>query len=231
MAVFTIADPHLSLGGSKAMDIFPGWDGYVALLEANWRAAVAPEDTVVLAGDISWGMSLEESLDDFRFLDRLPGRKLILKGNHDYWWTTKNKMDRFFEHEGLSTLQILHNNAFAVEGLILCGTRGWIFDGEGTMKPDDRKVLAREAGRLRASLEAGRQLEGEPVVFLHYPPVYASQICTEILDLLCAYGIRRCYYGHIHGPACRYAVNGTAFGIEFRLVSGDFLRFQPMKIN
>ena len=192
---------------------------------------MAETDTGVLGGDISWGMSLAEALPDFQVIDRLPGQKIILKGNHDYWWTTQSKMDGFFKEQGLSSLRILHNNAFEADGIVVCGTRGWIFDGEGELKPDDRKVLNREVGRLRASLEAGKKLTGEQVVFLHYPPVYATQVCSEMIDLLCEFEIKRCYYGLIHGPACRYAINGPAFGIEFRLVSGDFLRFQPVKMN
>ena len=123
MSVFAIADLHLSLGSEKPMDVFKGWENYVEKIERYWRALISPSDTVVIAGDISWGMSLQESLTDFRFLHELPGQKLLLKGNHDYWFTTKKKMDAFFEENGLDTLHILHNNCYQVEGAFLCGTR------------------------------------------------------------------------------------------------------------
>ncbi len=224
MSLFAIADLHLSFGVSKPMDVFPGWDNHVARLEENWLAAVSPEDTVVIAGDISWGMDLEECLEDFRWLDRLPGRKLILKGNHDLWFSTKTKVEKFLAAHELHSLEILFNNAFAWEDKVICGTRGWMND------QTDKKVLNRECGRLRLSLEAGRKLGGEPVVFLHYPPVYGGDECPEILEVLLEYGVRQVYYGHIHGYASGYAINGVRHGIDFRLISCDYLQFKPKQI-
>src|SRR5699024_3500398 len=151
MALFVLGDTHLSLGGAKPMDVFPGWSGYVEKLEANWRRLVKPEDTVVLAGDISWSMRLADTRKDFAFLNGLPGRKLIMKGNHDYWWSTANKINEFFRAEGFDTLRLLHNNSYTVEGYALCGTRGWLFDAD---EPHDEKVMNREIGRLRLSLDA-----------------------------------------------------------------------------
>ena len=158
MALFVLGDTHLSLGGSKPMDVFPGWNGYVERLEANWRKLVKPEDTIVLAGDISWAMRLTDTRRDFEFLQQLPGQKLIMKGNHDYWWTTANKMNAYLKAEGFDTLHILHNNSYSVEGYAICGTRGWLFDvGE----PHDEKVMNREIGRLKMSLDAAEPgLEG-----------------------------------------------------------------------
>ena len=224
MSLFAIADLHLSFGVSKPMDVFPGWDNHVARLEENWLAAVSPEDTVVIAGDISWGMDLEECLEDFCWLDRLPGRKLILKGNHDLWFSTKTKVEKFLAAHELHSLEILFNNAFAWEDKVICGTRGWMND------QTDKKVLNRECGRLRLSLEAGRKLGGEPVVFLHYPPVYGGDECPEILEVLLEYGVRQVYYGHIHGYASGYAINGVRHGIDFRLISCDYLQFKPKQI-
>lgn len=224
MSLFAIADLHLSFGVSKPMDVFPGWDNHVARLEENWLAAVSPEDTVVIAGDISWGMDLEECLEDFRWLDRLPGRKLILKGNHDLWFSTKTKVEKFLAAHELHSLEILFNNAFAWEDKVICGTRGWMND------QTDKKVLNRECGRLRLSLEAGRKLGGEPVVFLHYPPVYGGDECPEILEVLLEYGVKQVYYGHIHGYASGYAINGVRHGIDFRLISCDYLQFKPKQI-
>ena len=146
MALFAIADTHLSFGTDKPMDVFRGWKDYVPRLEQNWRALVAPEDTVVIAGDISWGMSLEQAAADFAFLHALPGKKLILKGNHDYWWTTRKKMDAFFAANRWDSLRIVHNDAAAVDGCVaVCGTRGWFFDAE---EDADKKIVMREAGRL-----------------------------------------------------------------------------------
>lgn len=224
MSLFAIADLHLSLGVDKPMDVFPGWDGYVQKLEKNWRENVRPEDTVVVAGDISWALEISDSVKDFAFLNSLPGTKLLLKGNHDLWFSTKTKVERFFAENGFSTLKILFNNAFEYGDYAICGTRGWM--NEQT----DKKVLLRECGRLRLSLEAGKKLQKEPLVFLHYPPVYGGGECYEILDVLLEYGIRKVYYGHIHGYSAGYAINGERNGIDFRLISCDFIQFNPVKI-
>lgn len=198
-------------------------------LEENWRAEVCPEDTVIIPGDVSWGMSLESSLADFQFLQSLPGEKILMKGNHDYWWTTRAKAEKFFEQNGLDTLKILNNNSFSREGYSICGTRGWLFEqGE----PHDQKIVAREAGRLRMSLKDAEQFgEQERIVFLHYPPVFGDQVTPEILDVLLEFGIKRCYYGHIHSAGCQFALNGNYCGIDFALVSSDFLRFCPKKLK
>ncbi len=227
MALYVIGDLHLSLSGNKSMDVFPGWKGYVEKIEKNWLAKVRPEDTVILAGDTSWGMSFAEARADFAFIDALPGQKIILKGNHDYWWATMNKMTGFFAENGFQTLHILHNNHFVAEGLCICGSRGWLFDqGE----PADQKVIAREAGRLEASIYSACDRPEEKVVFLHYPPVYGEQISPEIVDVLLRHRIRRCYYGHIHSSGCSYALNGDYMGIEFRLISADYIGFDPVQI-
>lgn len=224
MSLFAIADLHLSLGADKPMDIFPGWAGYVEKLEKNWRENVRPEDTVVIAGDISWGLEIGETKEDFAFLDSLPGTKLLLKGNHDLWFSTKTKVERFFEENGFSTLKILFNNAYEYGDYAICGTRGWMND------QTDKKVLLRECGRLRLSLEAGKKLGKKPLVFLHYPPVYGGGECYEILDVLLEYGIERVYYGHIHGYSAGYAINGIRNGIDFQLISCDYIQFNPIKI-
>ena len=227
MALFVLGDTHLSLGGAKPMDVFPGWNGYVEKLEANWRKLVKPEDTVVLAGDISWSMRLADTRKDFAFLNGLPGQKLIMKGNHDYWWSTANKMNAFFRAEGFDTLRLLHNNSYTVDGYALCGTRGWLFDAD---EPHDEKVMNREIGRLRLSLQAAEPGK-EKLVFLHYPPVYTGADAPEIVAVLKEYGIRRCFYAHLHGKAIRFAVQGEVDGIRYKLVSADGLRFCPYKIT
>ena len=225
MATFTIGDLHLSLGTSKPMDIFSGWENYVERLRENWLAAVGPQDTVVLAGDTSWAMKLEDCSADFAFLQNLPGRKLLLKGNHDYWWTTMAKMNAYLAANGFDSLSFLHNNCVFAEGLALCGTRSWLFDAG---QPHDEKVMSRECGRLRASLEAAG--DTEKAVFLHYPPVYPQADAGEVVALLREYGVKRCFYGHLHGPSIPRAVQGELDGIEYKLISADALRFFPYKI-
>lgn len=229
MALYAIADTHLSINKPKSMSIFRGWDNYVERLEANWRRLITDQDTVVIAGDVSWGMNLQQAADDFAFLHSLPGQKLLLKGNHDYWWTTRRQMDLFLEENGFTSLRIVHNDAVPVEGLMaVCGSRGWFFDAE---EDADKKVLLREAGRLRTSIQAAKATGLEPVVFLHYPPIYADQICPEMLEVLRQEGIARCYYGHVHSAGIRLAVEGVHDGIDFRLISADGLQFCPILIR
>ena len=227
MALYAIADLHLSLGEEKPMDIFRGWTNYVDRLTRNWTALVQPADTVVVAGDVSWAMSLDGARTDFAFLDRLPGHKLLLKGNHDYWWNTRRKMDTFLAEQGFDSIRILHNSAERYGPWALCGSRGWFFDAEADA---DKKVLLREVGRLQASIDAGRALGGAPLAFLHYPPVTAAARCDEMMDTLHRNGITRCWYGHLHGPSIRRAVQGVVEGIEFRLVSCDAVDFTPVRI-
>ncbi len=228
MALYAIGDTHLSIGGSKPMTVFSGWERYVERLEENWRQLITPEDTVVIPGDVSWGMSLQEARADFAFLQALPGKKLLLKGNHDYWWTTRRKMETFLEENGFDTLRIVHNDAVAVDGMAVCGSRGWFFDAE---QEADRKVLLREASRLRTSIQAAKATGMEPVAFLHYPPIFGGQHCPELIEVLQQEGLRRCYYGHVHSQGIRQAFNGLSEGIDYRLVSADALHFCPLRID
>ena len=224
MALFVIGDTHLSLRSNKPMDVFGGgWEGYVDKLREGFQD-VGPEDTVVLCGDLSWGMSLEEAEADFAFLDGLPGaRKLMLKGNHDYWWTTRAKMESFLEENGLDSLSILHNNAVSVEGLSLCGSRGWFYEEKG-----EQKVFNRELIRLEASLKAAG--ERKKLCFLHYPPLYQGYRCPEIIALLERYEVEACYYGHLHGGSHRLAVEGKYGPVAYHLVAADYVGFRPQKI-
>lgn len=227
VSLYIIGDPHLSLSSDKPMDIFSGWTDYVERLAHNWTAKISQTDTVIVAGDVSWAMTLEESLADLRFLHELPGRKLLLKGNHDYWWSTARKMTEFFNANGLSTLEILHNNCAQADGKVVCGSRGWMMEAG---QPHNAKLIAREAGRLEASLKAAEGLAGERIAVLHYPPVYGDAMVPEFIDLLLGYHVRRCYYGHVHGPAARYSLNGSYMDIEFRLIAGDAIGFDPLLI-
>ena len=225
MSLFAIADLHLSLGTDKPMDIFRGWDGYEKRLEENWRKLITHNDTVVIPGDISWAMKLSDTFEDFRFINGLPGRKLFLKGNHDYWWDTRRKMEMYLKENGFDTIEIVFNSAYAADGYAVCGTRGWFYDAE---TDSDKKVLNREVGRLRTSLDEALKTGLEPVVFLHYPPVFGNQRCDDILNVLKEYEIKKCYYGHLHGiNAARKAVTGDFEGIKFRLISSDYLKFMP----
>lgn len=227
MAVFVIGDLHLSLGTNKPMDVFPGWEGYLPKLEKNWRTLVSPEDTVVLAGDTSWAMNLQDTQADFSFLQGLPGQKWLLKGNHDYWWTTTRKMENFLQEKQFDTLHILHNNACVVGDTALCGTRGWPFDDAAAQ---GEKLMAREAGRLRMSLQAAGK-SARKIAFLHYPPVYPGAGAQDLIDVLQEFGVKECYYGHLHGKSIRFAVQGAVNGIRYRLISADGLGFCPYKLE
>ncbi|MBR1482056.1 MAG: metallophosphoesterase [Ruminococcus sp.] len=229
MSLYVIGDLHLSLGEDKPMDVFAGWNNYVLRLEENWRKLITDEDTVVVAGDISWAMKLEQTYTDFCFINNQPGKKLFLKGNHDYWWSTKSKMDKFLEEKELHTISILFNNAYVCDEYAACGTRGWFLENDS---PEDVKVLNREVGRLRMSINAALQTGKEPVVFLHYPPYYRGIECTEIMEVLLEYDIKKCYYGHIHGKSgFRLAHEGDYKGIDFHLISGDRVGFMPVLVR
>lgn len=227
MALYTIGDLHLSLYKEKPMDIFgDNWRGHTEKLRASF-SELKNDDLTVLCGDLSWGMSLEETLPDFKFVDALPGKKLILKGNHDYWWTTAAKTKRFFAEQGITTINILHNNAFFWGDYAICGTRGWFYEEEKGGE-HDAKIMRREIMRLEASLKAAG--EKTKIVFLHYPPIYGNYRCEEILALLEEHRVPLCYYGHIHGKGCSWAFNGCHDGTQFKLVSADFVNFIPVRI-
>ena len=229
MALFVLGDPHLSLGASKPMDIFPGWGNHVEKIEANWNSKITDEDTVVLLGDHSWALKLEESYKDLEFIhSKLRGQKIFVKGNHDLWWETASKMHRFLDENGFTTIDFLHNNCFFYEKTALCGTRGWPFE-EDFADPHNEKIFKRELLRLEASLKLGAAADPEEILcFLHYPPLYASYRCGEIIELLHKYGVKRCIYGHLHGKSLSHAVTGEQEGIEWKLVSGDFVDFIPI---
>ena len=228
MSLFVIADLHLPLGVNKPMDIFGGWDNYVEKLEYNWQKNVEEDDTVVIPGDISWAMGLEQAKKDFEFINKLNGTKIISKGNHDYWWNTKNKMDNFFAANGFNTINILHNNHYKYGEFGICGSRGWINESS---EPADKKIVEREAQRLTMSIESALKENLLPIVFLHYPPIYGTSCNYDILEVLHKYNIKWCFYGHIHGRGIDYALNGSRDGINYRLISGDFLKFNPLNIS
>lgn len=228
MALYALGDPHLSLSVDKPMDVFGGrWENYVDKLREG-LSVLREGDVCVLCGDLSWGMSLEDAAEDLRFLDSFPGEKYLVKGNHDYWWNTAAKMTAFFEKEGLSTLRLLHNNCAFYGETALCGTRGWFYEEEGHGAEHDKKIMNRELMRLETSLKAAG--EREKLVFLHYPPLYGNYRCEELLSLLRRYEVRACYYGHLHGPARRLAIEGEREGVRYKLVSADHVDFQPWRV-
>ena len=226
MALYAIGDLHLSLAVNKSMEVFgPAWENYVSRIESSLSQLTA-EDVLILAGDASWGMSMAEAEADFRFLEQFPCKKILLKGNHDYWWSTVSKMSAFFAEKGFTTFEFLHNNCQFYGEHALCGTRGWFFEED--QKPHNAKVLNREVGRLETSLKAA---EGKPIwCFLHYPPLYQGYQCREILEMLEKYSVEQCCYGHLHGPVIRRRIEGTRGNTAFSLISADYLGFVPKKI-
>ncbi len=226
MAIFTISDLHLSLSSDKSMEIFKGWENYVERIATNWRRVVTSDDIVVIPGDISWEMKLDSAVADFDFINRLPGKKYIIKGNHDLWWTSLKKMREFLSANNFDTIDFINNSAVLSEEFALCGTRGWLIEESGT----DSKLINREALRLKASLEAAKDSDLKPIVFLHYPPITESNQCTEIIDVLKQYNVEKVYYGHLHGSSTICAVNDTVDGIKYRLVSADRVDFTPVLV-
>lgn len=227
MALYAIGDLHLCLGAPKPMDVFGGaWVGYMKKLQEG-ISVIQPEDTTVLLGDLSWALDLSAAKEDFAWIDQIPGRKIILKGNHDYWWSTASKFYKFCEENDFSDQWILNNNFYEYDDWAICGTRGWFFEEERSGEHDE-KVFKRELIRLEASLQAAGQLP--KIVFLHYPPRYKGYECPEILELLKRYDVRRCFYGHLHGPSHSLAMEGVWDGIEYKLVSADRLNFQPYRV-
>lgn len=229
MALYVIGDLHLSNSTTeKPMDVFGGaWVGYMDKLKRG-LSIVEPDDTLVLPGDLSWALDLQQAKDDFAWINEIPGRKIILKGNHDYWWSTAAKFYKFCEQNDFQNMYVLNNNHYEYEGMAICGTRGWFFEEERGSAQDE-KVFKRELLRLEASLKSAGALP--KMVFLHYPPKYKGYECTPILELLRQYDVRRCYYGHLHGASHGLAMEGLWDGIEFRLVSADRLDFMPLLVN
>ena len=243
MSLFVIADLHLSSDGSKSMEIFGArWSDYMNKIRRNWTAVVQNEDTVIIPGDISWGLKLEDARDDLLFLDALPGNKLIGKGNHDFWWSTAAKMNEMMEQNKIQTIRFLYNNAYCLENCIVCGTRGWFPDESRQVTVGDvdyAKIVNREVGRLKLSLEAAKKLQEVereqngrelPIeVFLHFPPIWCDLSMQEMLDTLSEFGIKQVYFGHIHSA---YSAPRSFMhqNINFTLTSSDFLNFYPLKI-
>ena len=230
MAIYTIADLHLSFNTDKPMDIFgKNWQNYEEKIKQDWLKKVMPEDLVVLPGDFSWAMYLEETEKDFEFINNLPGKKILLKGNHDYWWTTVTSMRNYINEKKFENIDFLHNNSYEFEGKIITGTKGWnLSDDE-----EDKRLTKREVSRLELSIKDGIAKFGgnkEIIVFMHYPPVTKNFMNTEYLEIMKKYNIKRCYYGHLHANSIQDAIEGEVQGIELKLVSSDGLNFELVKV-
>lgn len=233
--MYVIADLHLSFKNPKPMNIFgDNWENHEEKIKKDWEGKVTDGDIVILPGDFSWAMNLEEAYLDFKYLDELPGKKLLLKGNHDYWWTTITKMRNYLKEYNFNTIDFIYNNSYCYENYIITGTRGWTLnDLEGT-----GKILNRELGRLELSLQEGVTKFGknkEIIVFMHYPPITNSSLLNNLelkfVEMMKRYNVSKCMYGHLHGYSHKDAIEGKIKGIEFTLVSGDYLDFKLMKIN
>lgn len=235
MSIYTIGDLHLSFHENKPMDIFgENWKGHEEKIKKDWNEKVKENDLVVIPGDFSWSTYLKDTKQDFCYLDKLPGKKLILKGNHDYWWTTLTSMRNFLKENNFETIDFIYNTAYEFEDYIIAGTRGWGQNEEG----EDKKLLKREVARLELSLEKANQLnekqEKEIIIFLHYPPIIKANLLnnemSEFIKVMKRYDIKRCYYGHLHSSSIKEAVEGKHYGIDFKLVSADGLDFKLLKI-
>ena len=230
MAIYVIGDLHLSFNTNKPMDIFgENWQNYEEKIKQDWLLKVKPEDTVILPGDFSWAMYLDETDKDFEFINNLPGKKILLKGNHDYWWTTVTSMRRYIQEQDFENIYFLYNNSYEFENKIIAGTKGWNISED----QEDIRLTKREVTRLELSIQDGISKYGENkeiIVFMHYPPLTKNYINTDYTRLMKKYNIKRCYYGHLHANSIQDAVEGNIDGIEYKLVSSDGLDFKLLKI-
>ena len=239
MSLFVMADLHLDIrSNQKSMEVFGNrWQNYTERIASQWKAVVTDADTVIIPGDISWALTTKEAIEDLKWIDALPGKKLIMKGNHDFWWSTVSKMQKMFCENCISTIGILNNNALEIENYIIAGSRGWFVDKSmqnTELNVDYEKIVNREVIRLKMSLDAAKALQAasdkEILVFFHFPPLWGDYICQPILDLLKQYEIRRCFFGHIHGV---YTQAGSFEweNIRFQMISADYLKFLPYYIG
>ena len=232
MSIYAISDLHLAFGTNKPMDIFGyNWENHAEKIKKDWLNKVKEEDLVLLPGDFSWAMNLEDTYEDFKFLNELPGKKLLLKGNHDYWWSTITKLRKYVEVNDFSTIEFLYNNSFEFENYIICGTRGWMHQEN----EENDKILKRENIRLELSLNDGIQkfgIDKEIIVCTHYPPfIKKNNGITEAVRIMLKYNVKKCLYGHLHGVAHADALQGNVLGIDFKLVSCDYTNFSLIRVT
>lgn len=235
MALYAIADTHLGLAVDKPMDIFGSqWKNHEQVLAANWQEIVDDDDTVLIPGDISWAMNLDEALADLRFLNELPGEKILMRGNHDYWWSSVSKLEKFCAANNLASLRFLRNNAFQFEQkYIVCGTRGWLLPEDPEFTAADEKVFLRELGRLEISLEAAQKLSCSGcklIACLHYPPFGKERKKSAFTEIISKYKVDHCVYGHIHGQFSQEARETVIEGTAYSLAAADGLDFKPLRL-
>ncbi|MBE7069671.1 MAG: serine/threonine protein phosphatase [Ruminococcaceae bacterium] len=237
MSIYALADLHLSLSNpEKSMELFGHqWAGYLDRITEEWNRTVKPEDTVLIPGDISWATYIEKAEEDFAFIASLPGRKLLSRGNHDYWWTTMKKLDEFFESHSFPGLELVRTNVIESEGCLITGTRGWMTEASKSEDPDKKKIYDREL--LRLGLCVDELMKADPghekthILMLHYPPVTSQQDKTEFSEVISEAGIDICVYGHLHGRAHRFVREGIVDGCRYFCVSADYLGFKPVLIK
>ena len=233
MSIYAIGDLHLSFETNKPMNVFgENWDNYEEKLEQSWNEIIKEDDTVLIPGDFSWATYLKDTLQDFQYLDNLTGKKVLLKGNHDYWWTTLKSMREFLNQNNFNNIDFLFNSSYECDEAMIVGTRGWAFNE--TENSD--KMLKREAARLELSIKDAIQKNNNKkiICMMHYPPITKNMIemkqKSEYLEILKKYDITDCIYGHLHGNSHNEAVEGDIDGINLKLVSSDYLEFKPIKI-
>lgn len=233
MSIYAISDLHLALSIDKPMDVFGSrWGGYMEKIKKYWNEEVTEKDCVIIPGDISWATYLEQAFEDFSYIESLPGRKIISKGNHDYWWTTLTKLEAFISQNNFSTISFMHNNSFVIDNTVVCGTRGWKLPGDDGFSSEDKKIYARELKRLEISLnDSTKSNFGNIIVAMHYPPFNSKRETSDFVDIMKAHSVNTCIYGHLHGEGHRNAVTGIIDGIEFKCVAADYLDFRPLKLS
>lgn len=229
MSIYAISDLHLSFNTNKPMDIF-GWNNYEEKISQDWRTNVKEEDLVLLTGDFSWEMKLENTYKDFQFINNLPGKKLLLKGNHDLWWTTLKRMREFLKEKEFNNIDFIYNNSYEFENYIIAGTRGWNLVSENI---DDKKIKDRELLRLENSILDGIQKYGEDkpiIVCMHYPPLLKDLKNNEFTKILEKYNVKYCLYGHLHGKSHINVFDGIYNNVAYKMVSCDYTGFKLIKI-
>lgn len=230
MAIFAISDLHLSFGTDKPMNVFGQvWENYEDKIKINWKSSVNENDIVILPGDLSWGITLKEAKKDFEFINNLPGKKIILKGNHDYYFSTKTKVEKYFKENGFDTISVLHNDAIETNECIVAGTRGW-GKTESSDKALDKKIILREENRLILSLEKAKKIQEKSpdkqiIVAMHFPPFIGN-----FQKIMKDYNIKKCIYGHLHGYGHFMVKEGIIDGIEYKMVSCDYTKFNMVKL-
>ena len=227
MALYAIADLHLASSGDKPMDIFGDkWKDHHEKIRENWLEKIEHGDTVLVAADISWSMNIEDGKKDLDFIHKLPGRKILIRGNHDYWWTSINKLNSMFDD-----MDFIQNNFFIYENYAICGSRGWILKNNQKFDSHDKKIYDRELIRLRLSLDSAVNAGySKLIVMIHYPPIVPNQLDNEFTQLFEEYGVEKVIYGHLHSWGLANVFEGNHNGVEYILTSCDYIYFDPIKI-